>query len=63
MLARFATVMSGGELAALLVAWRIYTLILRTTLGDVLFARGGLGHLWVSRRYCSTRDLNVRSQP
>ncbi len=40
--ARFATVMSAGELAARLIAWRIYTLILGATLGGVLFARGGL---------------------
>jgi uncharacterized membrane protein YbhN (UPF0104 family) len=61
--AGFASVMSAGELAALLVAWRIYTLILGATLGGVLFARGGLGHLWMSRRYGSTSDVNVRSPP
>ncbi len=60
--AGFAGVMSAGELAALLVAWRIYTLILGAALGGVLFARGGLGHLWTSRRYRSTSDVNVRSQ-
>ncbi len=48
--AGFAGVMSAGELAALLVAWRIYTLIVGATLGGVLFARGGLGHLWMTRR-------------
>ncbi len=60
--AGFAGVMSAGELAALLVAWRIYTLILGATLGGVLFARGGLGRLWASRRYRSTSDGTVRSQ-
>ena len=60
--AGFASVMSAGELAALLVAWRIYTLVLGATLGGVLFARGGLGRLWTSRRYRSTSDVNARSQ-
>jgi uncharacterized membrane protein YbhN (UPF0104 family) len=59
--AGFAGVMSAGGLAALLVAWRIYTLILGATLGGVLFARGGLGHLW-NRRSRSTSGANVQSQ-
>lgn len=61
-MAGFASVMRAGELAALLVASRIYTLILGAALGAVLFARGGLGHLWTSRRYRSTKDVNVRSR-
>ena len=60
--AGFAGVLSAGELAGLLVAWRIYTLILGATLGGVLFARGGLGHLWTSRRYRPPSDVNVQSR-
>ena len=58
----FAGTLSAGELAALLVAWRVYTLILGATLGAVLAARVGLARSLTSRRYSATSSVKVRSQ-
>jgi uncharacterized membrane protein YbhN (UPF0104 family) len=60
----FAGALSTGELATLLIVWRIYTLILGAALGALLFARaapGGWGW-WRRRRYRLSNSVNVRSQ-
>lgn len=58
----FAGTLQTGELARLLVAWRIYTLILGAALGGVLLARDSWGWLGPSRRYSSRSSVKVRSQ-
>ena len=61
-IAAFAGTLSAGKLAALLVAWRIYTLMLGAALGGILLARRALGWAWISRPYKLTSSVNVRSQ-
>lgn len=62
-IAGFRGTLTGRELAGLLVAWRVYTLILGAALGGALLARGALGRLWTSSRYRSTSSVKVRSHP
>jgi uncharacterized membrane protein YbhN (UPF0104 family) len=58
----FAGAMSARDLAALLIAWRAYTLILGAALGAVLLARGSFERWTTRRRYNSSSSVNVRSQ-
>jgi uncharacterized membrane protein YbhN (UPF0104 family) len=59
----FAEGMSPRALAALLLAWRLYTLILGAALGGVLAASGALS-AWHKRRRSEPRSsVNVRSEP
>ncbi len=58
----FAGALSAGELAALLLAWRVYTLMLGAGLGGVLLARSWLARSWSRRRYNARSSLKVRSQ-
>ena len=58
----FAGALSPGELATLLVVWRIYTLILGAALGALLFAREAPAGWWARRRYKPNSSVNVRSQ-
>ena len=57
----FAGTMSPGALAALLVAWRVYTLIVPAGLGALLLARAGLPA--PNRPYSASSSEKVRSQP
>lgn len=57
----FAGTMSPGALAALLVAWRVYTLIVPAGLGALLLAGAALPI--TKRRYSSSSSEKVRSQP
>ncbi len=59
----FAESMSPRALAALLLAWRLYTLILGAALGGVLAATTALGAWLRRRRPGATSSVNVRSQP
>lgn len=59
----FAESMSPRALAALLLAWRLYTLILGAALGGVLVATTALGAWLRRRRSGATSSVNVRSQP
>jgi uncharacterized membrane protein YbhN (UPF0104 family) len=59
----FAESMSPRALAALLLAWRLYTLILGAALGGVLAATTALGAWLRRRRSGATSSVNVRSQP
>src|SRR5881409_2061656 len=52
----FAGTMSAGALATLLLAWRVYTLILPAALGALLFAREALGR----RRDLVDREIAAR---
>jgi uncharacterized membrane protein YbhN (UPF0104 family) len=71
--AGFAGTLSAPALAALLAAWRVYTLIVPAALGGLLFARAALqarapaGRDSRSRatspRYSSSSSEKVRSQP
>lgn len=56
----FAGTMSPAALAALLVAWRVYTLIVPAGLGAVLLAGAALPA--ANRRYSSSSAEKVRSQ-
>jgi uncharacterized membrane protein YbhN (UPF0104 family) len=58
----FAGMVGSGDLAALLLAWRIYTLILGAALGAVLFARVSIASWATRRRYSAKSSVNVRSQ-
>jgi uncharacterized membrane protein YbhN (UPF0104 family) len=58
----FAGALTGGELATLLIVWRIYTLILGAALGALLFARAAPAGWWRRRRYRLSSSVNVRSQ-
>jgi uncharacterized membrane protein YbhN (UPF0104 family) len=58
----FAGTLRGSELAGLLLAWRIYSLVIGAALGAILLARSGLARYWMSRRYRSSNVPNVRSQ-
>ena len=58
----FAGTLGMRALAALLLAWRIYTLILGAALGAVLFARDSLAAWATRRRYSAKSSVNVRSQ-
>jgi uncharacterized membrane protein YbhN (UPF0104 family) len=58
----FAGMVGSRDLAALLLAWRIYTLILGAALGAVLFARVSLASWSTRRRYSTKSSVNVRSQ-
>ena len=57
----FAGTMSPGALAALLVAWRVYTLIVPAGLGALLLAGAALPI--TNRRYSASSSEKVRSQP
>jgi uncharacterized membrane protein YbhN (UPF0104 family) len=59
----FAESMSPRALAALLLAWRLYTLILGAALGGVLAAMTAVGARLRRRRSSPTSSMNVRSQP
>jgi uncharacterized membrane protein YbhN (UPF0104 family) len=59
----FAESMSPRALAALLLAWRLYTLILGAALGGVLAAMTAAGARLRRRRSSPTSSMNVRSQP
>lgn len=59
----FAESMSPRALAALLLVWRLYTLILGAALGGVLAAATALGAWRKRRRSGPTSSLNVRPQP
>jgi uncharacterized membrane protein YbhN (UPF0104 family) len=59
----FTASLSPRALAALLLAWRLYTLILGAALGGVLAATSALG-AWVKRRRSRpTNSVNAQSQP
>jgi uncharacterized membrane protein YbhN (UPF0104 family) len=59
----FAESMSPRALAALLLAWRLYTLILGAALGGILAATNALGAWLKRRRSGPTSSVNVRSPP
>jgi len=61
----FAGTMSTAALATLLVAWRVYTLILPAGLGALLFAGTTLGggRRATTSSYSASSSANVRSQP
>ena len=61
----FAGTMSTAALATLLVAWRVYTLILPAGLGALLFAATTLGggRRATTSSYSASSSANVRSQP
>lgn len=58
----FAGTMSARELAALILAWRTYTLILGAALGGLLVARAALAGWTTRRRYSANSSVKVRSQ-
>lgn len=58
----FAGTMTAPELAALLVTWRAYTLILGAALGALLLARAARSGWATRRRYSANSSENVRSQ-
>jgi uncharacterized membrane protein YbhN (UPF0104 family) len=58
----FAGSLSGHDLAALLLAWRAYTLVLGAALGAILLARASLTAWSARRRYDANSSVNVRSQ-
>jgi uncharacterized membrane protein YbhN (UPF0104 family) len=58
----FAGAMSARDVAALLIAWRAYTLILGAALGAALLARGSLARWTARRRYSANSSVKVRSQ-
>src|SRR5882672_5215082 len=60
----FAGTMSTAALATLLVAWRVYTLILPAGLGALLLAGAlGGGRRATTSSYSASSSANVRSQP
>jgi len=60
----FAGTMSAAALAALLVAWRAYSLILPAALGALLFAGAALsGRRAATSSYSASSSEKVRSQP
>jgi len=59
----FAESLSPRALAALLLAWRLYTLILSAALGGVLAATTAVGAWRRRRRSRTTRSVNAPSQP
>jgi uncharacterized membrane protein YbhN (UPF0104 family) len=58
----FAGALAPAALAELLVAWRIYTLILGAGLGALLLARAAVSRRAVKAPYEPSSSLNVRSQ-
>jgi uncharacterized membrane protein YbhN (UPF0104 family) len=59
----FAERTGPRTVAALLLAWRLYTLILSALLGGVLAATTALGAWRKRRRSGSTRAANTPAQP
>jgi uncharacterized membrane protein YbhN (UPF0104 family) len=57
----FAGALTPGELAALLIAWRVYTLILGAALGVLLFVREAPAGWSTRRRYRPNSSVKVRS--
>jgi uncharacterized membrane protein YbhN (UPF0104 family) len=58
----FAGALAPAALAELLVAWRIYTLILGAGLGALLLARSAIVRRTAKARYAPSSSVNVRSQ-
>jgi uncharacterized membrane protein YbhN (UPF0104 family) len=58
----FAGALAPAALAELLVAWRIYTLILGAGLGALLLARAAVSRRAVKAPYAPSSSVNVRSQ-
>jgi uncharacterized membrane protein YbhN (UPF0104 family) len=58
----FAGALAPAALAELLVAWRIYTLILGAALGALLLARSAIVRRTAKAPYASSSSVNVRSQ-
>jgi uncharacterized membrane protein YbhN (UPF0104 family) len=58
----FAGALAPAALAELLVAWRIYTLILGAGLGALLLARSAIVRRTAKAPYASSSSVNVRSQ-